>query len=35
VLENPDSVKAYFEYFDQKIPYHKIKLGLYLKKQTS
>ena len=32
VLENPDSVKAYFEYFDQKIPYHKIKLGLYLKK---
>jgi ATP-dependent DNA helicase RecQ len=35
VLENPVSVKAYFEYFDQKIPYHKIKLGLYLKKQTS
>jgi len=35
VLENPYSVKAYFEYFDQKIPYHKIKLGLYLKKQTS
>jgi ATP-dependent DNA helicase RecQ len=32
VLENPDSLKAYFEYFDQKIPYHKIKLGLYLKK---
>ena len=32
VLENPDSLKAYFEYFEQKIPYYKIKLGLYLKK---
>lgn len=32
VLENPDSLKAYFEYFEEKIPYHKIKLGLYLKK---
>ena len=31
-LENPDSLKAYFEYFEQKIPYYKIKLGLYLKK---
>lgn len=31
-LDNPDSLKAYFEYFEQKIPYHKIKLGLYLKK---
>ena len=35
VLENPDSLKAYFEYFEEKMPYHKIKLGLYLKKQTS
>lgn len=32
VLENPDSLKSYFEYFEEKIPYHKIKLGLYLKK---
>ena len=32
VLENPDSLKAYFEYFEEKMPYHKIKLGLYLKK---
>ncbi|MDA8971032.1 DNA helicase RecQ [Flavobacteriaceae bacterium] len=35
VLENPDSLKAYFEHFEEKMPYHKIKLGLYLKKQTS
>ena len=32
VLENPDSLKAYFEHFEGKMPYHKIKLGLYLKK---
>ena len=32
VLEKPDSLKAYFEYFEEKMPYHKIKLGLYLKK---
>ena len=32
VLENPDSLKSYFEHFEEKIPYHKIKLGLYLKK---
>ena len=32
VLENPDSLKAYFEHFEEKMPYHKIKLGLYLKK---
>ena len=32
VLENPVSLKSYFEYFEEKIPYHKIKLGLYLKK---
>ena len=32
VLENPDSLKAYFEYFEDKMPYHKIKFGLYLKK---
>ena len=31
-LENPESLKAYFDYFEQKIPYYKIKLALYLKK---
>jgi ATP-dependent DNA helicase RecQ len=30
-LENPDALKPYFEYFEEKIPYWKIKLGLYLK----
>jgi ATP-dependent DNA helicase RecQ len=30
-LENPESLKPYFEYFEEKIPYWKIKLGLYLK----
>ena len=29
-LENPDALKPYFEYFEEKIPYWKIKLGLYL-----
>jgi len=31
-VQNPDSLKAYFEYFEEKMPYYKIKLGLYLKK---
>ncbi len=29
-LENPDALKPYFEYFEEKLPYWKIKLGLYL-----
>jgi len=29
-LENPDALKPYFEYFKEKMPYWKIKLGLYL-----
>jgi ATP-dependent DNA helicase RecQ len=29
-LENPETLKPYFEYFQGKIPYWKIKLGLYL-----
>lgn len=29
-LENPDSLKPYFEYFEENIPYWKIKIGLYL-----
>ncbi|WP_310993535.1 DNA helicase RecQ [Aequorivita marina] len=29
-LENPDSLKTYFEYFEEQMPYWKIKLGLYL-----
>ncbi len=29
-LENPEALKPYFEYFEEKIPYWKIKLGLYL-----
>lgn len=29
-LKNPDALKPYFEYFEEKIPYWKIKLGLYL-----
>ena len=29
-LENPDGLKPYFEYFDEKMPYWKIKTGLYL-----
>ena len=29
-LENPEALKPYFEYFDEKIPYWKIKMGLYL-----
>ena len=31
-VQNPDSLKSYFEYFEEKMPYYKIKLGLYLKK---
>ena len=30
VMENPEALKPYFEYFEEKIPYWKIKLGLYL-----
>lgn len=29
-LENTDSLKTYFEYFEEQMPYWKIKLGLYL-----
>lgn len=29
-LQNPESLKPYFEYFEEKIPYWKIKMGLYL-----
>ncbi len=30
ILDNPQALKSYFEYFEEKIPYWKIKLGLYL-----
>ncbi len=29
-IESPESLKAYFEYFEAKVPYWKIKLGLHL-----
>ncbi|QQX77549.1 MULTISPECIES: DNA helicase RecQ [Aequorivita] len=29
-LENPEALKPYFEYFEEKMPYWKIKLGLYV-----
>lgn len=29
-LENPDTLKPYFEYFEGNMPYWKIKMGLYL-----
>ncbi|SRX72459.1 DNA helicase RecQ [Aequorivita antarctica] len=29
-LENPEALKPYFEYFEEKMAYWKIKLGLYL-----
>lgn len=29
-LENPDALKPYFEYFEERLPYWKIKMGLYL-----
>ena len=29
-LEDPDALKPYFEYFEEKMPYWKIKMGLYL-----
>lgn len=32
-LENTDALKPYFEYFEEKWPYWKIKLGLYLENQ--
>src|SRR5690554_1315111 len=30
ILENPDALKPYFEYFESEMPYWKIKMGLYL-----
>lgn len=33
-LESPETLKPYFEYFDGKMPYWKIKLGLYLAKSN-
>jgi ATP-dependent DNA helicase RecQ len=30
-LKNPEGLKVYFEHFEEGLPYHKIKLGLYLK----
>lgn len=29
-LEDPDALRPYFEYFEEKMPYWKIKMGLYL-----
>tara|TARA_R100000306_G_scaffold7540_2_gene10228 strand:+ start:24342 stop:26465 length:2124 start_codon:yes stop_codon:yes gene_type:complete len=29
-IDSPESLKAYFEYFEAKVPYWKIKLGLHL-----
>lgn len=29
-LDNPEELKTYFEYFDKKMPYYKIRLGLFL-----
>lgn len=29
-LENPEALKPYFEFFEEKMPYWKIKMGLYL-----
>jgi ATP-dependent DNA helicase RecQ len=29
-LKNPETLKSYFEYFDEQIPYWKIKMALYL-----
>ncbi len=29
-IENPEALKPYYEYFEEKIPYWKIKMGLYL-----
>ena len=31
-VENPESLKSYFEFFEEQLPYWKIKLGLYLSK---
>lgn len=33
-LENPDALKPYFEYFEERLPYWKIKMGLYLEMQS-
>ncbi len=32
-LENPNTLKAYFKYFSEEMPYHKIKLGLLLSEE--
>ena len=32
-IDNPDKLKSYFEFFQEELPYWKIKLGLYLAKQ--
>lgn len=29
-LENPDALKPYYEFFEEKVPYWKIRMGLYL-----
>lgn len=29
-VKNPEALKAYFAYFEEKVPYWKIKMGLYL-----
>jgi len=29
-LGNPEGLKPYFDYFDEKLPYGKIKIGLFL-----
>ncbi len=29
-VENPEALRPYFEYFEEKMPYWKIKMGLYL-----
>lgn len=33
-LENPDALKPYFEYFEERLPYWKIKMALYLEMQS-
>jgi ATP-dependent DNA helicase RecQ len=29
-VEQPEALRSYFEYFEEQIPYWKIKLALYL-----
>lgn len=31
-LEEPEKLKSYFDYFEEKVPYWKIRLGLYLER---